>query len=150
MLQRVLTSLNPANHAIALIRAFFLTPGLFFFLVGYANVWIQTPDPDHTAYISAYVESVARHEGHAQLTVSYAVEGKTRESAIPAALAHEFASAQPGEYLPVMVSLANPAQITVESHRSLTRSQYLVLLGALMIIVGVLPRSCLVTLIEEA
>lgn len=129
---------------------FFLIPGVFFFLVGYANVWIQKPDAANTAYISAYVEDVTTSESRTRLTLSYATDGQAHETVIPAALAHEFNDATPGDYLPVMVNLSNPAQVTVESHQSLTRAQYLVLLGALMIIVGVLPRGCLATLIEEA
>lgn len=150
MLQRVLENIRPAENAIAWLRLFFLMPGIFFFLVGYANVWLQKPDPASTAYISAYVESTSVVDSRAQLTLSYATDDQAHETVIPAALAHEFSDTKPGDYLPVMVNLANPAQVTVESHQSLTRAQYLVLLGALMIIIGILPRSCLATLIEEA
>jgi len=149
MLQRALERLRIEEHAIRVIRMFFLIPGTFFFLVGYLNVLIQTPDATSAIYTSAYVETITTDRGSRQYVLSYGIDGEVLQKTLPRSLVHEYSKAKVGDYLPIIAMKQDPTLVTVESMRSLNRGRYLVLLGGLMLIIGLLPAQNLVSLLED-
>jgi len=117
MLQRALQRLQIEGHAIRVIRMFFLIPGIFFFLVGYMNVLIQTPDATEALYTSAYVDEVTTTGG----TRRYGINGENVQTTLSRSLMHEYSTAKTGAYIPVIVMRQHPSFVTVESQRSLNR-----------------------------